>query len=115
MISTGSKTSKLQELSSDNAPLIIDDTDFETIREYSRALGVNILIGNSDGKFITEKDGIPLVRVGFPVHDRIGAQRQLFVGYEGSMRFLDEITNTLLDNKHSTFREKRFKEHFINN
>jgi nitrogenase molybdenum-iron protein NifN len=118
LISTGTNVSKLKILLDEEVnhfeekSLIIDDTDFETIREYTKKLDVNILIGSSDGKFITEKDGIPLVRIGFPVHDRIGAQRQLFVGYEGSMSFLDGITNTILDLKHSNFREERYNEHY---
>jgi nitrogenase molybdenum-iron protein NifN len=112
LISTGASAAKLKALLEEETdcfeekPVIIDDTDFETIRDYAKKLNVNILIGNSDGKFITEKEGIPLVRVGFPVHDRIGAQRQLFAGYNGSMKFLDEITNTLLERKFSTYRSE---------
>ena len=40
---------------------------------------------------------IPLIRFGFPVHDRVGAQRILTLGYKGAMRMLDRITNTILD------------------
>ncbi len=66
------------------------------------------MIGNSNGKFIWEKDGIDLIRVGFPVHDHIGAQRKLRMGYKGSIRLLDEVVNTLLDQKHSTYRQRMF-------
>lgn len=89
-------------------PQIIDDTDFQTIRERSEKMRVNIMIGNSGGKFIAEKDGIPLVRIGFPVHDRVGAQRTLNIGYEGSMRFIDSITNTLLEEKYTAYRGKMY-------
>lgn len=112
LISTGSKTSKLENLLQEEIknlyekPLIIDDTDFETIRERVKELGVNLLIGHSDGKFITERDGIPLVRYGFPVNDRIGSQRLMFTGYEGSTRLLDLITNTYLDKKYSTYKRR---------
>jgi nitrogenase molybdenum-iron protein NifN len=71
-------------------PTVIDDSDFDTIRKYAGQLKANILLGNSDGKVITEKDGIPLVRIGFPVHDRVGGQRQVFTGYNGTLRLLDE-------------------------
>jgi nitrogenase molybdenum-iron protein NifN len=118
LISTGAKTTKLKTLLSEDMEnleeecVVIDDTDFETIQSYVRKLDVNILIGNSDGKFITEQDGVPLVRMGFPIHDRIGAQRKVFVGYEGSMTFLDEITNTLIEQKYSKYREDIYRNYY---
>ncbi len=93
-------------------PLIIDDTDFETIQDYSVKLGANILIGNSDGKIITEKEGIPLVRIGFPIHDRMGGQRQVYTGYNGSMRLIDDITNTLLENKYEGYRKRMYSKYY---
>lgn len=93
-------------------PIIIEDTDFETIQSNCVENHVNILIGNSDGKFIHEKEHIDLIRIGFPIHDQVGAARRLYIGYEGSMRFLDEITNTLLDRKHNTYREDMYKEYY---
>jgi len=86
--------------------IIIDDTDFDTIQKLVRENNINILIGNSDGKFIMEKENVPLVRIGFPIHDQVGAQRKLYIGYRGTMRFLDDITNTLLDDKHHGYRTK---------
>lgn len=91
---------------------VLEDSDFDTIRSVAMEKKVNILIGNSDGKYITEKEGIPLVRIGFPVHDHIGAQRKVFIGYEGTMGFLDEITNTLLDQKHTGYRARMYDAHY---
>jgi nitrogenase molybdenum-iron protein NifN len=42
---------------------------------------------------------IPLVRVGLPNHDRFGASRQMVVGYEGAMRILDIVANTLIESR----------------
>jgi nitrogenase molybdenum-iron protein NifN len=78
----------------------------------ANGLNVNLLLGHSKGNFITEKDGIPLVRVGFPIHDRVGAQRKVYVGYKGSINFLDRITNKLLANKYGTYREDMFDEFY---
>lgn len=119
---TGSKTKRFREkmehlLGSyshgdiETEPYIMQDSDFETIREVIKETGVNIMIGPSDGKFIWEKDGIDLVRVGFPVHDHIGAQRKLRFGYKGSARLMDEIVNKLLDQKHEGYKE-RMKDAF---
>ncbi len=87
-------------------PVVMQDSDFETIRHVILETEVNIMVGSSDGKFIWEKDGIDLVRVGFPVHDHIGAQRKLRFGYKGSIRLLDEVVNKLLDQKHRGYKER---------
>ncbi|MDD3135708.1 MAG: nitrogenase component 1, partial [Methanoregula sp.] len=70
----------------------------------------NVAIGHSGGKFLTERHGIPVIRAGFPVHDRIGGQRILSVGYAGSLAFLDRFTNTLLEKKYSTYRQLQREE-----
>jgi len=118
VIATGSISKKLSRLLEDDLInyqediAILDETDFDKIRELVKRYNINILIGNSDGKFIEEKEGIPLIRVGFPVHDHIGAQRQVNIGYEGSMLFLDKITNTLLDLKHNSFKEDLYNLYY---
>ncbi|NDL66500.1 nitrogenase component 1 [Anaerotalea alkaliphila] len=84
---------------------VLQDTDFEVIRERILDRGVNVMVGNSDGKFIWEQDGIDLVRVGFPIHDHVGGQRQRIFGYAGAMELLDRIANTLLDQKHRHYRK----------
>jgi len=91
---------------------ILQDTDYETIREVIQQEGVNLMIGPSDGKFIWEKDHVDFIRVGFPVHDHVGAQRKNLMGYKGSLRFLDEITNHLLDQKHKGYRERMYQTYF---
>jgi nitrogenase molybdenum-iron protein NifN len=54
------------------------------------------MVGNSKGYPVARKYSIPLVRVGFPVHDRFGAQRILHVGYRGTQQLLDRIANEIL-------------------
>jgi nitrogenase molybdenum-iron protein NifN len=39
------------------------------------------------------------VRVGFPVHDRFGAQRHQHLCYSGTQQLLDRITNALIEFK----------------
>ena len=116
---TQSKTFKafVEALDFANKPYasILDDTDFDTIQKLVRDKKVNLLIGNSDGKFVMEKEGIPLVRIGFPVHDQVGAQRKCYIGYEGSMQFLDALTNTILDHKHSGYRQNVYNTYFQSN
>ncbi|MEG6566480.1 nitrogenase component 1 [Thermoanaerobacterium saccharolyticum] len=118
LIATGSKTQKLKELiASEDNPLndditIVDETDFSHILKLSEEKEVNIAIGPSDGKYLTEKGGIPLVRIGFPILDRVGGQRILSVGYTGTLNFLDMITNTLLENKYKTYRKDMYEKYY---
>ncbi|WP_434630593.1 nitrogenase component 1 [Thermoanaerobacterium thermosaccharolyticum] len=118
LIATGSKAQRLRELiASEDNPLndditIADETDFSRILKLSEEREVNIAIGPSDGKYLTEKGGIPLVRIGFPILDRVGGQRILSVGYTGTLNFLDMITNTLLENKYKTYRKDMYEKYY---
>ncbi|MDE4542122.1 nitrogenase component 1 [Thermoanaerobacterium sp. R66] len=118
LIATGSRAQRLKELiaSEDNSLnddiTIIDETDFSHILKLSEEKEVNIAIGPSDGKYLTEKGGIPLVRMGFPILDRVGGQRILSVGYTGTLNFLDMITNTLLENKYKTYRKDMYEKYY---
>lgn len=119
IVATGTQSEKLKERLKakdlSKTALILDDTDFDTIQKYVRERHVNLLIGNSDGKFIMEKEDVPLVRIGFPIHDQVGGQRKLYVGYEGTLRFLDDLTNTILDHKHKGYRESVYQTYFGDN
>ena len=42
---------------------------------------------------MSRKLGVPLVRVGFPIHDRIDGPRMLHVGYRGAQQLFDRIAN----------------------
>lgn len=118
LIATGSRAQRLKELiaSEDNSLnddiTIIDETDFSHILKLSEEKEVNIAIGPSDGKYLTEKGGIPLVRMGFPILDRVGGQRILSVGYTGTLNFLDMVTNTLLENKYKTYRKDMYEKYY---
>lgn len=92
----------------------INGADFKLIREACRETGVNLAIGHSDGKYLTEKEGIPLVRLGFPIHDQVGGQRLLSVGYTGTTMFLDRVTNTILDHKHRNYRADMYRKFYRN-
>lgn len=78
---------------------IVEDTDFDFIEQMVKDLKPDIMIGTGKGNHISIKHDIPLVRVGFPVHDRFGASRVLMCGYEGAMNLLDTIVNVLLSRK----------------
>jgi nitrogenase molybdenum-iron protein NifN len=70
--------------------------DFATIGELARGLAPDFLIGCSKGYSLARKLDLPLIRVGFPIHDRIGGQRILHLGYRGAQQLFDAVANTLL-------------------
>jgi nitrogenase molybdenum-iron protein NifN len=118
VVATGSKNPSLAKALTElfqqcpEPATFLNQTDFAHIRAESVARGANIAIGHSDGRYLTEREGIPLVRVGFPIHDRVGGQRVLTVGYAGTIRLLDEITNTLLANKYDNYRQNMYDQYY---
>lgn len=75
----------------------LEDIDHQGIGERLDALKPDLILGPSKSYPTSRTQRIPLVRVGFPVHDRIGAGRILHLGYRGTQRLFDEIVNTLLE------------------
>lgn len=75
--------------------------DFMTIGEEVelKQLKPDFLIGSSKGAKLARDLGVPLIRVGFPIHDRLGGQRILHLGYRGAQQLFDLIVNTLLEVK----------------
>lgn len=79
--------------------LVQDGIDFENIYDLAAELKPDLIIGNSKGYYISRNLKIPLIRVGFPIHDRIGGQRLLHIGYRGAQQLFDLITNALIQYK----------------
>jgi len=76
-----------------------EGVDFVDIGEQVEALKPDFIIGSSKGYSIARRLDIPLIRVGFPIHDRIGGQRILHLGYRGAQQLFDTVVNALLDRK----------------
>lgn len=123
VISTGSVCKQLERLLEEELQslgdkifeenfVIIDDVDFKKIEELALNHKANLMIGNSDGRRIEDALEIPLVRRGFPIHDRVGGQRLRTLGYEGSLLFLDDIANGVLAKKEQGFREELYNEYY---
>ncbi|HYW79121.1 MAG TPA: nitrogenase component 1, partial [Thermoguttaceae bacterium] len=60
--------------------------DMFLMHQWIKNEPVDLLIGNTYGKYISRDDDIPLVRHGFPILDRIGHSYFPTVGYVGAMR-----------------------------
>ncbi|MGD9329982.1 MAG: nitrogenase component 1 [Desulfobacterales bacterium] len=78
---------------------ILEDADFVTIEQTLEAIDVDLLIGHSKGYTMSRRLKRPLIRVGFPVHDRVDGSRMLHLGYRGAQQLFDRIANTLIEEK----------------
>jgi len=70
------------------------------------------MIGSSDGRRISEKRNIPLIRCAFPVHDALGGQRVRLLGYEGSLTIVDQAANLMIRHTENTFRTELHRQYY---
>jgi len=83
-------------------PRVEEGMDFYEIAEAAETLKPDLLVGHSKGYPLARKLDIPLIRVGFPIHDRVGGQRILHLGYRGAQQLFDTIANALIERKQNT-------------
>jgi nitrogenase molybdenum-iron protein NifN len=81
---------------------IMSGADFVEIEKMAGELNPDIIIGHSKGYSVARKLGIPIVRIGFPVHDRIGGSRILHLGYRGAQQLFDRIVNAIMESRQET-------------
>jgi nitrogenase cofactor biosynthesis protein NifB len=101
-----------QDFLLDSELQVIDGADFDDIEEAVVKAQVNVLVGSSDGRRLAEKMDLPLVRCGFPIHDRAGGQRIRTVLYEGATDFLDLIVNSIRTRQEGSYRALIKREFF---
>ena len=70
---------------------------------------MDLLIGNTYGKYIARDEDIPFIRWGFPILDRQGHQYLPTVGYKGGLHFLEKVLNALLDRRDRDDPEEKFE------
>ncbi|MDY6854213.1 MAG: nitrogenase component 1 [Thermodesulfobacteriota bacterium] len=75
---------------------ILEGVDFMEIGKAVKDLSPDFMIGNSKGYKLARQIKKPLIRVGFPIHDRLGGGRIMHVGYRGAQQLFDTISNTII-------------------
>ncbi len=70
---------------------------------------VDLIIGNTYGKYIARAEDIPLVRVGFPILDRTVHSYFPIVGYKGAMRLIEKISDALLERQDRDAKDEDFE------
>ncbi|MBF0391012.1 MAG: nitrogenase [Desulfamplus sp.] len=106
LCASGAKSGALKSVLQETLPqnifeqiIIKDGVDFMEIEHEAKECDPDFLIGSSKGYATARRLDVPLVRVGFPIHDRVGGSRILHIGYRGAQRLIDEIVNTLLERR----------------
>jgi nitrogenase molybdenum-iron protein beta chain len=70
---------------------------------------VDLIFGNTYAKYMSRDMGIPLIRTGFPIYDRVGHQYFPTLGYKGALRLLEKIVTALLDKSDASAPEEKFE------
>ncbi|AEG61653.1 nitrogenase molybdenum-iron protein subunit beta [Desulforamulus ruminis] len=83
--------------------------DLFELHQWIKNEPVDLLIGNTYGKYIARAEDIPFLRVGFPVLDRSVHSYMPIVGYRGAMRLVEMISNALLDRADRDAKDEDFE------
>ncbi|RRH94534.1 nitrogenase iron-molybdenum cofactor biosynthesis protein NifN [Mesorhizobium tamadayense] len=70
------------------------------------AAGADLLVTHSHGRQASERLGLPLMRVGFPIFDRLGSQHKLTILYQGTRDLVFEVANIFQANRQAPTPEK---------
>jgi nitrogenase molybdenum-iron protein beta chain len=83
--------------------------DMFLMHQWIKQEPVDLLIGNTYGKYIARDENIPFVRLGFPIVDRVGHSYFPTIGYTGAMNLLANILNSIMDKIDSTCLEEKIE------
>lgn len=94
-------TARIKELCAEAAPNVNvkngAQADMFLMQQWIKNEPVDLIIGNTYGKYIARDMDIPYVRHGFPIFDRIGHSYFPTVGYKGGIRLLEKFLGVIMD------------------
>ena len=92
---------RVKEILKDQAPdaVVKQNADLFELHQWMKNEPVDLLIGNTYGKYIARAEGVPFVRFGFPILDRISHRVFPSVGYQGALRLIDKMIDAMFDKK----------------
>ncbi|MFP4683002.1 MAG: nitrogenase iron-molybdenum cofactor biosynthesis protein NifN [Ectothiorhodospira sp.] len=71
--------------------------DLEDVEALARRGEAQCLIANAHGVETARRLGIPLLRAGYPQHDRLGGFQRTWIGYAGTRQTLFDLANLQLE------------------
>jgi len=83
--------------------------DMFLLHQMIKKEGVDLLIGNTYGKYIARDEDTSFVRFGFPIIDRVGHSYFPNVGYMGAMRLAEKILGVFMDRQDRNAPEESFE------
>jgi len=83
--------------------------DMFLLHQWIKEEGVDLLIGNTYGKYIARDEDLPFLRYGFPIYDRVGHSYFTTVGYEGGLRLLEKMLELFFDRLDRDNPEEKFE------
>lgn len=83
--------------------------DIFLLHQWIKNEPVDLLIGNTYGKYIARDEDIPFIRFGFPILDRVGHSYFPNVGYTGALRLVEKILSALMDRQDRDSKEECFE------
>lgn len=81
--------------------------DMFQLHTWIKQQGVDLLIGNSYGKYIARDEDVPFVRLGFPILDRANFNLFPHTGYVGAMNLVSRMLDVILDHQDRTCPEEK--------
>ncbi len=83
--------------------------DMFLLHQWMKNEPVDLLIGNTYGKYMARDEDVPFIRFGFPILDRIGHSYFPNVGYSGGLRLVEKILGVLMDRQDRDALEEKFE------
>ncbi|WP_163716924.1 nitrogenase molybdenum-iron protein subunit beta [Mangrovibacterium lignilyticum] len=83
--------------------------DMHLMHQWIKEEPVDLIVGNTYGKYISRDENIPFVRMGFPILDRVGHSYFPTVGYMGGIRILEKFLSAIMDKLDATSPEESFE------
>ena len=83
--------------------------DMFLLHQWIKQESVDLLIGNTYGKYIAHDENIPFVRLGFPIVDRVGHSSFPTLGYKGAMHLLTNMLGAIMDKMDREALEEKFE------
>lgn len=85
------------------------NADMFLLHQWMKNEPVDLLIGNTYGKYMARDEDVPFIRFGFPILDRIGHSYFPSVGYSGGLRLVEKILTAILDRQDRDALEEKFE------
>ncbi|MGE4433955.1 MAG: nitrogenase component 1 [Bacteroidales bacterium] len=86
-----------------------EQADMFLLHQWIKQEGVDLLIGNTYGKYIARDEDTPFVRFGFPIADRAGHNYFPKTGYQGAANLAVQIIDALLEKTDRTCPEEKME------